>query len=123
LNKPAKTMKVPGQGYGEQAKQVAAQKAIPMAGAAQPPTRPPLEQLLAGAPSPDSVPGMFEPTQRPYEPVTAGLPIGPGEGSDAMAAPNMFAPEPGVDELRAVYAVFPYPGIKALLQFHARKRQ
>lgn len=35
---------------------------------------------IANLPAPEDTPNLFDPTQRPDEPVTAGLPIGPGAG-------------------------------------------
>ena len=35
-----------------------------------------------GAPSPDDTPNLSTPTEYPDEPVTAGLPIGPGAGPE-----------------------------------------
>lgn len=64
----APVMRVPGQAYGEQAEQVRAQQAIPMA--PQPPIRPP------AAPT-QPVP-LNAPTQRLNEPLTAGVDIGAG---------------------------------------------
>lgn len=47
-----------------------------------------LAQILAAAGSmaPPSGPGLSAPTARPDEPVTTGLPIGPGAGPEALAA-------------------------------------
>jgi hypothetical protein len=53
------------------------------------------EELMAGAqmakqqPMPSAPPltGLFEPTTRPDEPVTAGNPFGPGPGPEALVLP------------------------------------
>ena len=85
LNMPIST--VPNQGYGEAAQQRAAQGAIPMAGspvatappAAAAPQAGPMaqpQQDVTPMARPGSLPHL-EPTQRPNEPVTAGLPFGP----------------------------------------------
>ena len=39
--------------------------------------------------SPDSIPNLEEPTQFPDEPVTAGLPFGPGPGSVSVAPADL----------------------------------
>jgi hypothetical protein len=107
----AKPMAVPGQTYGEQKQQLDAQAAIPMA-------RPPAERLADyTGPSPADVPSLLSaPSARPEEPLTAGLASGPGPGPEAIAMARA-APKPGVDDLRAVYAAFPYPGIRRLLDW------
>ncbi len=76
--------------YGDRAKLIAAQRAVPMGSA------PPAAPSPAGgggsspppaAPSPGPAPGTLPftgPTQRPAEPVTAGLPLGPGPGPEAL---------------------------------------
>lgn len=71
--------------YGDRAKLIAAQRAVPMGpppsaapGPAAPSTPP-----GAPAPEPGSLP-FTHPTQRPNEPVTAGLPMGPGPGPEAI---------------------------------------
>lgn len=46
---------------------------------------------MASAPSTAPMPkvtGLGAPTERPTEPVTAGLPIGPGPGPEALGKPN-----------------------------------
>lgn len=90
----------PNQPYGEAGQQIAAQRAVPLAGA---PT------MQAGGPPPPPQPGgapaggpgdlmaaaqahngpgnsmlLTRPTERPNEPVTYGLPIGPGGGPEAL---------------------------------------
>lgn len=76
---------VPGQPYGDAASQRRAQRVIPIGSPPGPlvpvaphPTRPVVQ--------PGQLP-FLEPTQRPNEPVTAGLPTGPGPGPEAIGAP------------------------------------
>jgi len=76
-----------GQTYGEAGRQIAAQKAVPLPAAAPTPT----PGAAATSPGPTSprgpspidvlaaMPGLMDPSMRPNEPVTAGLPIGPGQ--------------------------------------------
>ena len=83
LNMPVST--VPNQEYGKAAIQQRAQQAVPMAQA---------PNVAASAPQaqqrPSVVPGSLPyiaPTQRPTEPITAGIDVGPGPGSEAISPP------------------------------------
>lgn len=74
--------------YGDRAKLVAAERAVPMgtpgAGTVAPPAggqgTPP-----SPGPQPGSLPFLGG-TERPGEPVTAGLPVGPGPGPEVLSA-------------------------------------
>lgn len=55
--------------------------------------------------------GMFAPTDRPEEPMTAGVDVGPGPG----APPQDILPEDPYLFLRAAFAVNPTPALAALL--------
>ena len=84
LNMPIST--VPNQEYGKATQQQEAQRAVPMAASPAPtsqaaPTAPAGQPL----PKPGSV-DVFGKTQRPQEPVTAGVPFGPGPGPEIMSA-------------------------------------
>lgn len=60
--------------------------------------------------------GTFLPSQRPGEPITHGLPSGPGGGPEVMQQP--FTPDPLVQAsalLSAIPAVHQTPQLKALL--------
>jgi hypothetical protein len=82
LNMPIST--VPGQDYGKAAVQQAAQRAVPMSSSPEPSVAQMQSQSPAASlPKPGSLPHL-EPTQRPNEPVTTGLPFGPGAGPEAM---------------------------------------
>lgn len=73
--------------YGDRAKLMAAQRAVPMgtagAGTVSPPAggqgTPP-----SPGPQPGTLPFLGD-TERPGEPVTAGLPVGPGPGPEALS--------------------------------------
>lgn len=54
--------------------------------------------------------GVFGPTSRPGEPISAGAPVGPGPGPTQPA----FEEDPDIF-LRAVYSRFPHPDIARLL--------
>jgi hypothetical protein len=89
-----------GMGYGAHKETIQAQQAIPLPAAPPPAGAPPapggpapgpggndrLAQALALAkamPAPNG--GLAGPTSRPNEPVTSGLPSGPGAGPEALA--------------------------------------
>src|SRR5487761_2039121 len=78
----------PKQPYGTAKAQMDAQSAIPM-GASPVLASPATAAAPAAAPQP--APGTLpwlHPTNRPDEPVTHGLPFGPGDGPEALAAPQ-----------------------------------
>ncbi len=96
------------QNYGERSAQQAAQRAVPLgpppaaqsaAGApgSQPPTQLP---NTSGATSPVNGPGLLpftHPSNRPNEPVTAGLPTGPGPGPEALTGIGAVAANQAVE--------------------------
>lgn len=63
-----------GQNYNLQS------EATPAAGGIQPPR----EMAPVMSAYPEDTPMLLDPTQRPDEPITAGLPVGPGPGPDIM---------------------------------------
>lgn len=79
LSSPIST--VPKQGYGKAADQRRAQEAVPMASSPVAAAPAPAQQRPVAAPG--SMPYLDE-TQRPNEPVTAGIDYGPGAGSEAI---------------------------------------
>tara|TARA_B100001939_G_scaffold115120_3_gene99577 strand:- start:3177 stop:3578 length:402 start_codon:yes stop_codon:yes gene_type:complete len=96
--------RIPGMPYGEQQELTQQQQAAPLPKATTPqaqPVRPtrPMPQL-----------DVFAETQRPNEPVTSGLPFGPGVGPTEPIAddPDML--------LRAIYSVYPDPLLLRLLR-------
>ena len=94
--------RIPGMPYGEQQELTQQQQAAPLPKATTPqaqPVRQPMPQM-----------DIFAETQRPSEPVTSGLPFGPGVGPTESVAddPNML--------LRAIYSVYPDPLLLRLLR-------
>lgn len=78
--------------YGEGVEMQERLDAVPIT----PAPGPPQPQMAAPMPVP---PGAFDrPTERPMEPLTAGLDIGPGPGSEALGMP---AGDPDAEQLRA----------------------
>lgn len=113
-------MAAPGQTYGEAGKQMAAQKAVPMAAA------PTDAQVPVTPAAPGSLGDLTRPTERPNEPLTAGVDFGPGPGSEALGLSNRtpLTPDLGygpgtrqdlIDQVRFVYSKFPNPAIFQLL--------
>jgi hypothetical protein len=96
---------VPNQPYGVAAAQRAAAQAIPMGqpplGAA-PTQTPPQAQPQAAPQQPLAVPGgngpLTRPTERPNEPVTHGLPMGPGAGPEALQGVGAAARQGAVEQ-------------------------
>lgn len=69
---------IPGLPYGQGQATYDQQTAAPMAAAQPAPAAPALPPMLS----------LNDPTQRPDEPLTAGLDIGDGPGSEVMNVPN-----------------------------------
>lgn len=91
----APVARIPGQGYGQQAEQVAAQQQVPM-----------------GVPSvPPPIP-LDAPSQRPNEPITHGLPVGPGAGPEAL---GMMGNDDVMTVLRAAYESYPNPDLLRII--------
>lgn len=71
----------------------------------------------AAAPShilPDQLPSLDAPSDRPGEPVTAGLDIGPGAGVEAL---GFIPPSQAVQSIRAAYLARPTPELRRALTY------
>jgi hypothetical protein len=86
---------------GDRARRERAQSVIPLPATGRPPP-------------PGSIPSLTAPTERPGEPVTAGLPVGPGPGPEALGAP---APQSdALFDLRALARQYPeYGGLLRII--------
>lgn len=97
LTRPSAVTTVPGQPYGEAAQQQVAQHTIPMGPqpvvGGQPPTTTSsgpsdmgamMQALQAHAATHGGPQSLTRPTERPNEPVTAGLNAGPGPGPSSL---------------------------------------
>lgn len=112
--------------YGDKAAAQKAVKAMPLAVAPSPAGKPAPAPAAApaqagGAPmmmaagTPDQVPGDMpfnRPTDCPNEPLTAGMPTGPGVGPSSV----MPSVDPVADTLRAAARMFPNSAIFSLLE-------
>lgn len=111
LNQPAPAVNFDG-GYGDDTAMAAVQanRAAPAAVAPIPTTAPPPMRAVTPLDAPDD---------RPDEPVTSGLPLGPGPGPEAIG----LDPDTSVlAELRAIYARYPHPDILDLIYFEEDRR-
>jgi hypothetical protein len=73
------------QSYGDGVAYDAAKSGAPLERAPKSPMLSQAPQVPAGRmPAPSGI-GLFEPTQRPDEPITQGVNIGPGAGSEVLA--------------------------------------
>ena len=96
----------PGQAYSNRTDLMAnPQKTAP---APAPRPRQPAASPMAGL----SLTPLDAPTQRPDEPVTAGAPVGPGPGPEAIG----LGGEAEVDELRRIYQAFPSEALRQLIE-------
>lgn len=81
---PAQPMRVPtGGAYGQASDLAAMQRAAPLPQATAPRPGP-----SRGGPAAGGVPDPFRPTERPGEPVTAGIPMGPGPMGPGSLVPE-----------------------------------
>jgi hypothetical protein len=69
--------------YGAGVAYQAAKSGAPLSTAPKSPMLSQAPQLPTGGASP-ATPGLFDPTQRPNEPITNGVAIGPGAGPEAL---------------------------------------
>jgi hypothetical protein len=122
LRNPAKKMAAkaaPGQTYGEAGKQVAAQRAVPMA--APPTDVAPAPQPQQPRVAPGSIGPLSRPTERPTEPLTAGAPFGPGRNQQLGGYIGPRNSDPILDELRALYATYPSEELADMLDSYIRE--
>jgi len=112
---------VPGQQYGQGVAQQRAQQAVPMGAPPSPAPAPaaagPGAPSRAPGPLPGQVTPLDAPTQRPNEPLTAGLPMGPGAGPEALGPYGAGgAGEDVATQLRAIYSRFPNEDLRGLIE-------
>ncbi len=84
-----------GQEYGKAGAQIAAQRAVPLPAAppVAPAPSPPGGAAGPGPAGPADLGPFNRPTERPGEPLTTGIPSGPGAGPEALAATNRADPD------------------------------
>jgi hypothetical protein len=81
---------MPGLGYGRGKALAEQERQAPLAGQAQPTAGPVPSTPGQAAQQPTEKPivPIAEPTQRPNEPLSAGMPFGPGPGPEALNLPQ-----------------------------------
>lgn len=115
LANPAKKvakMAPKGQTYGTATRQLQAQAQVPMASGD---ITTPQAQAAVPRVSPGSLGAFDRPTDRPDEPLTAGAPFGPGPAPAQLGMPTVFGGPKPIDEIRALYQMFPNEDLAALL--------
>lgn len=127
---PAQAPKAPtGLPYGQHQQLVDAQRQVPLPGPT--PQPPPAAGPGSGAPMMDAAQaalglrpppagGLLRGTDRPDEPVTAGLPTGPGPGPEVLG--GMHETDQVLANLYKVYQENPTEGLRALIEETERAR-
>jgi hypothetical protein len=80
-------LQVQSTGYGDKVAYDANKSAAPLATAQKSPLLSQAPEVPTSAPAQQPVTSLYEPTQRPDEPITHGVDIGAGGGSDALSMP------------------------------------
>jgi len=104
-----------GQAYGQAAAQNRALQVQPTAGGASSTPAASGGGAPPAAIAPGSIPGLTDPTANPNEPVTAGLPVGPGVGPEALSIMRPDSPELAI--LHSLYLEYPNPDIRRFMAF------
>ena len=107
IQREAKIQNASGGQYGQRAELTQLAQGAPMAQAMPMPT-------AMGTPPIPTV-GIFEPTQRPDEPLTAGVDVGDGPGSEALMTP-VDAPDQLATFARAMYMANPSPQLRRIVE-------
>jgi len=107
IQREAKMQNAVGGSYGERAELTQLAQGAPMAQGMPMPT-------AMGTPPVPTV-GIFEPTQRPNEPITAGVDVGDGPGSEALMTP-VDAPDQLATFARAMYMANPSPQLRRIVE-------
>jgi hypothetical protein len=96
-----------GQPYGVAKQQEQSLAAVPVTG------QPDLTSALQGlsVPPPGSLGAFNRPTET-SDPVTTGLPSGPGAGPEVLA----MGQDASLAQLKAIYRVYPNPDLRALIE-------
>ena len=106
-----------GQTYGQAAQQASSQQAVSPGSA---PSDVAAQQVARPVPGAQS---LTRPTERPGEPITAGADIGAGPNAmQAGLTPRMIPEDPVLDELRALYSMFPNDDLANLLSKYGESK-
>jgi hypothetical protein len=90
-----RTDRIPANSYGDQTELAQIASGAPIAKTPDTKGMPmgQMEAAAANAPTQQPVTPLFSPSQRPEEPITHGVDIGPGAGSNALQMKSQFATE------------------------------
>ena len=118
LRNPAtKKVSFTGQTYGQAAQQASSQQAVSPGSA---PSDVAAQQVARPVPGAQS---LTRPTERPTEPITSGANIGAGPNAmQAGLTPRMIPEDPVLDELRALYSMFPNDDLANLLSKYGESK-
>lgn len=119
LNNPAKKVArraAPGQTYGKAAAQLRAQEAVPMASAASDaPAQAPR------GPVPGGLGPLTRPSERPQEPITAGVDFGPGMNSLQAGVNRPLRTDDAIlDRLQQLNEMYPNEDLADLLDSYIK---
>jgi hypothetical protein len=106
-----KDLQQSGLQYGEGKEREQLRRAAPLPKRPTTPTPPPTRE--AAPVPPGALAPLTAPTMLPDEPVTAGLPIGPGAGPEAL---TLQGGDDSLSVLRRVYTRYPYENIRQLIE-------
>jgi len=103
-----------GQEYGQGQQVLNAQSSQPLpnmqAGGQPANPRVPVDDMRG------KIPSLSDPTSRPGEPVTAGLPVGPGAGPEGLSG-GVVGPPQELMILRAIFQAHPNEDLQRLIEF------
>lgn len=106
-----------GQAYGEAGKQLAAQRAVPIAASPSDAVPAPAPQ----GPMPGSLGALDRPTERPTEPITAGVDFGAGPNALAAGVSQPIrTDDPVLERLRLLVSQYPNDDVQDLLDSYVQ---
>lgn len=103
----------PSQAYGQGVQQARGLRVTPTA--TTPPTSGGNPATQMAPLQPGQVPSLQDPTANPDEPVTAGLPSGPGVGPEALGITTYDSPELAI--ARALYLQYPNSDLRRYMAY------
>jgi hypothetical protein len=109
-----------GEDYGEANAMADAQRVQPVAGSPTPPPSPGPSSAGGSGGSlpgmaPGQIPSLADPSSFPDEPLTAGLPGGPGPGTEALRS-AAFGPQE-LSNMRAIFLKYPNEDLRRLIEW------
>jgi hypothetical protein len=98
--------------YGERKALADMQSSAPMQGNPTPNIPSPTVSAQASTPQAQPMAGLFDPTQRPDEPTTAGMPFGAGSNYPTVMPVQT---DDVAAQIRAAYSLYPNESLRVLL--------